>query len=598
MREELYKLEHESYLFLATTDRDAEVGARQITLWFRKKDDGDANSQQPEKGTWHFLRDFYFEETDYAVVRAFCQQFASDTTFRTAALSGESHWAKRNALFFRNLLPLFGSALITKSNNYEQQIHDFFHWLDRYSEQIIESPSYQRLQTIDNMYKPDTFNSDPLILPAVELFNSIPGIHTHLSCQGVSGKVQFQHYTLLTISHHEQLAYITFTSLSYFLHDSLLALTARFPSITAACRIDALPVLALKSCGDNIRFRQEIRELAQRLLTHVIRNNYRAFDDAKIAQWECTLYPEQLDTTNPSGILPTRLTWLCQPEHIEDTLKYVFFLSTWARASDDLHYDDRQGLYTLKAALLQQAYLVDLLQPVAYIDRSEGFIGRFARESAARYATEIFLDRVTLLVENQQIGITDNDEYNRWAQELFYQIMGRYPCSLEDIDELVLNGIENAIYDRLTTLLEKAYAARQPIKIVDLERLFIQPADLLAISDLYINHWSDLNEHQLRKLDPEGYSLVAFQYNSTTASYRFHLPYRYAEGFLTREKLETLPPTTIKGREQAYHHNRSLTIEESREHTPHEILQILALDRTFLFPHNLAHKKDRRFLNT
>ncbi len=597
MREEIYKLHYGSYLFLTTTDTGAEVGSRQTTLWFREKEATGKDNHIAEDSNWRFLRDFYFEETDYAIMRDFCKQFASDASYRTAALAGETHWGRRNALFFRNLLPLFGAALLLENGNYEQQIHDFFHWLDRYTEQIIELPSYQRLQTIDNVYKPHAIEIDPLILRAVEIFNEVPGIQTRFSCQGVSGKVQFHSYALLTVSHHEEFAYITFEPLNYFLHDSLLTLLMKFSSIVTM-RMPDKPMLplVLRSNGDNIRFRLEIRELAQRLLTHVIRSEYRASEDAKVIYWETACYPErQVVTTTPDGILPTRLAWLCTPEHIEETLKYVFFLSNWAHASDDLYYDDRQGLYTIKNTLLQQACLTGALQPVSYIDRSDDFTKRFNRELAICYAAEIFLDYITLLVESRQMEITDDDDNNRLARELFHHITGHDAHTIEDIDTLVLAGVEEAIRDQLDTIITIANDMHQPIKVSDLERIFIQPSDLLNLSWSDNDNWNDLNKGHLRKLDPEGYSLITFHYKSMTADYLFYLPYRFAENFLSQDLRKQYPHATEKGREHACYHNRLLTVEESREYTPQEILRILALDQTSLFPHKLARKKDRRF---
>src|SRR6516164_4560574 len=52
----------------------------------------------------YFLRDFYFEEANYPHIRNFCRKFALDEAYRQQVLVGETRWAKRNALFVRNLL--------------------------------------------------------------------------------------------------------------------------------------------------------------------------------------------------------------------------------------------------------------------------------------------------------------------------------------------------------------------------------------------------------------------------------------------------------------------------------------------------------------
>jgi hypothetical protein len=54
------------------------------------------------------LRDFYFEEANYPHIRNFCRKFALDEAYRKPVLAGETRWAKRNALFVRNLLAQIG----------------------------------------------------------------------------------------------------------------------------------------------------------------------------------------------------------------------------------------------------------------------------------------------------------------------------------------------------------------------------------------------------------------------------------------------------------------------------------------------------------
>jgi hypothetical protein len=597
MREELYKLHYGSYLFLATIDTGAEVGDSQTTLWFREKNPTNQDKQISIGSNWRFLRDFYFDENNYKTIRAFCQQFASDENCRMAALTGATHWARRNALFFRNLLPLLRSSHNASDTSYEQRARSFFSWLDRYTEQILALPTYQHLQTIDNLHSPNALEIDPLILPAVELFNQVPGISTRFSCQGVSGRVRFQTYSLLVVSHHEEFAYISFEQLDYFLHDSLLTLALKFPSILPT-PIHEKPMLklTLHSNGDNIRFRMEIRELAQKLLSHTIRTNYRASSLSGVSAWETACYPAlPIDSISPDGILPTRLSWLCEPQRIEETLKYIFFLSIWARASDELFYDDRQELYTIKAAILKHAYLSGSLQPLSYVDCTSQFVQRFHCDLATSCAAEIFLDHLSLLVNDPPIENEQEDDSSKLTQELFRRITGQDVCDQSDIDRITLDDIQKSLLDLLNELITEADQSRQPINITALEHLFIQPTDLLDLSWPYITFWSDLDEQQLRKLDPEGYSLITFQYKSSTADYLFYLPYRFAIDFLSTDSRSHLVQTTEKGREHACYHGRLLTLEERREHPPHEILRILALASPSQFPHKLARKKDRRF---
>jgi hypothetical protein len=111
---------------------------------------------------------------------------------------------------------------------------------------------------------------DPFIQPAVELLNQIPGVTTQYSCQGVSGKVHFQGRTLLAVSEHEEFAYVSFAELEQPAKDIIEALLPAFPAVTDV----PLPFnfalrSLLRSTGDNLRFRVELVELAQRVLDTV-----------------------------------------------------------------------------------------------------------------------------------------------------------------------------------------------------------------------------------------------------------------------------------------------------------------------------------------
>jgi hypothetical protein len=79
------------------------------------------------------------------------------------------------------------------------------------------------------------------------------------------------------------------------------------------------------------------------------------------------------DDPAPGGIPRTRLAWLCQPEHVEHTLRLLYSLNHWARARERLLYADRQGLYRVKAALVRQAFAAGLIGPVSYSDGTGGF---------------------------------------------------------------------------------------------------------------------------------------------------------------------------------------------------------------------------------
>jgi hypothetical protein len=220
-------------------------------------------------GDDHFLRDFYFEETNPKYIRNFCHKFALSEPYRQQVLARETAWAKRNALFVRNVFAAWEGLPCTTSSREEdeQKLSDFFHWINTHYEAILALPEYQQLQRLDTAFKANAKVLDPLIQPAVELLNQIPGVTTQYSCQGVSGKVHFQGRTLLAVSEHEEFAYVSFAELEQPARDIIEALLPAFPAVTDV----PLPFnfalrSLLRSTGDNLRFRVELVELAQRAL--------------------------------------------------------------------------------------------------------------------------------------------------------------------------------------------------------------------------------------------------------------------------------------------------------------------------------------------
>ncbi len=223
-------------------------------------------------GDDRFLRDFYFEETNPKYIRNFCHKFATSEPYRQQVLARETAWAKRNALFLRNMFTVLEQLPRTVGSREEdeQKLRDFFHWIGTYYETILALPEYQRLQQLDNAFKADAKVLDPLIRLPVELLNQIPGVTTQYSCQGVSGKVQFQGRALLAVSEHEEFAYVSFAALEQPAKGIIEALLPAFPAVTNV----PLPFnfalrSMLRSTGDNLRFRAELVALAQCALDKV-----------------------------------------------------------------------------------------------------------------------------------------------------------------------------------------------------------------------------------------------------------------------------------------------------------------------------------------
>ena len=459
-----------------------------------------------------FLRDFYFEEANDPHIRNFCRKFTLDEAYRQQVLAGETRWARRNELFVRNLLSVVGEdTLLSNGRDYDRQARDFFRWVDAYAEEILALPEYQRLKEEDSTFEPSAGELDPLIRPAVEALNRIPGVATRFSCQGVSGKVRFQGRELLVVSPHDEYAYVSFSELGQAVRDAIATLLPSFPSVTDA-RVPRNFALGpvLRSTGDNLRFREELVELAERVLASVDSWNTRPGENGPPLEGSAAVAVGSEDGPVPGGILPSRLAWLCQPERIERTLHLLFYLNHWAKARERLLYADRQGLYQVKTAVVRQAFGAGLVNPVSYIDGSPGFAHEFSLDLAADIATEVFIDRLAMLIEDDEYLPADREESDSTALSLFARIMGRRATSRADIEALDVEGTKAFLQEHLAALITQARSTRQPIPDSELVALCVEPIDLLDIHwsrNRPSPRWSELDEREAVQLDPEGHPL-------------------------------------------------------------------------------------------
>ena len=308
-----------------------------------------------------------------------------------------------------------------------------------------------------------------------------------------------------------------------------------------------------------------------------------------------------MQTTNShdfAGLTLAHLEELCQPEHLERTLCLLFYMNHWAKEREHLFFADRQGLYEVKAVLLHYLYATGAIEAVAYIDGIQGFGKEIDIAIAADLAAEGIVEHLEGLSDSDPC-ISDIDGlFNQMAYQFYIRMVGQEvppPTHGEVFDRA---QVRQYIFEQLQELERQARATRQPVPLDELAALCIAPTDLLSVPDrrfYYLecwNSWSDLDDSDLRKLDPEGLSLIAFLYNSPTSHYVFHLPFRVAESFLAPQQLQALQNTPATSRESGEYYGRSVTETESLQHPIQEILQEFGVNIAAICPHQLASKQE------
>jgi len=301
---------------------------------------------------------------------------------------------------------------------------------------------------------------------------------------------------------------------------------------------------------------------------------------------------------NSTGLTPYQLEQLCQPEQLERTLHLLFYMNHWAKARERLFFVDRQGLYGVKAALLHQAHAIGAIEATAYIDGTSGFGKDLTLAIAADVAAEGVIERLAGLSDPDPYMSDIHEHFNSMACEFYTDLTGKEVTSASDVGILDSEVVREYIYTQLQELESKARATRQPIPCDELAALCVAPLDLLYIEDRRYYYfdtwdsWDSLDASNLRKLDPEGLSLVAFQYTSPRARYVFHLPFRTAETFLSGQQLYRLKNAPATSREFGEYYGRPITEPESLQNPISEILWELGVDIAAICPRQLSNKQE------
>lgn len=301
------------------------------------------------------------------------------------------------------------------------------------------------------------------------------------------------------------------------------------------------------------------------------------------------------------AILPSRLEWLCQAGNIEATLRHLFWLRAWTKAQHSLLYGDRQGLQEVQALLLEQASRMGVIQPAAYLDGPGQFPGTLLLDQVGERAAWNILMHIQSVNDPDlwpPLTLEGDRTYQRFIRPLYRRITGRdFPLVREALHVLEQDPLGIILQGKVQELVERAKLMRQPISRHRLANLCLAPMDVLPIREnrqYYLDHyetWRNLDSSDLRKLDPEGESQIAFQYTSTTAHYVFHLPFRRAERFLSAELLAVLQRTPGTSQERGVFQGRELDDAEGLLYPPKEILEDLGVNIARACPRELIAKE-------
>ena len=297
-----------------------------------------------------------------------------------------------------------------------------------------------------------------------------------------------------------------------------------------------------------------------------------------------------------TGLTTAHMAQLCGPEQIEHTMRLLYTLNHWAKARERLFFADRQGLYRVKAAILSQAYAAGHIEARAYIDGRAGFGAELAFDMAATIAAEGVVWRLEGLASSP-IG-EGHDISDQLVRQFYTRVTGKTGILPADVEALDARDIEAYIRARLEELERDARATRQPIPYNKLMELCIAPCDLLCLQDRRFYHlgswdsWNQLDASDLRKLDPEGLSLIAFHYISPHAHYVFHQPLSLARAFLPAWRIAQLQDAPQQSRESGEYYGRAITEAESLQQPIAEILRELEVDIMATCPRHLSDKQE------
>src|SRR5258708_38994917 len=162
---------------------------------------------------------------------------------------------------------------------------------------------------------------------------------------------------------------------------------------------------------------------------------------------------------NSTGLTPSQLEQLCQPQQLERTLYLLFNMNHWAKAREQLFFVDRQGLYAVKAALLRQTCAIGAIEATAYIDGTPGFGKDITLAIAADVAAEGVIERLAGLCDPDPYMSDIHEKFNSMACQFYADMTGKQQASSSEAGRVRNVYYNEAHYAEMQALVQDSRAS-------------------------------------------------------------------------------------------------------------------------------------------
>jgi len=182
-------------------------------------------------------RNFYFSDAYEKHIRNFCRKFALDSNYRRDCLEENQYWQHISRLyetnshwFYRRYRLTSGSIFVCynaadkigkrKHNQLQEKFmsdcEDLYEFLKENISEIIEEPTYinatKQRKKKEREIEQWRDKIDPEIEEIISLLNSIDGVHTRFSCQGIEDCIKVKNRMVYIDNGHHEFAHVGFAN--------------------------------------------------------------------------------------------------------------------------------------------------------------------------------------------------------------------------------------------------------------------------------------------------------------------------------------------------------------------------------------------------